>query len=487
MTHLAVQVIFLVALVLPQTTQSAETGAQSSCSTKFCSQACLWRGSCKSGGNINEQLCSAHGGVWCGSQMPSTKPPPGGSTMTVHIINSKGECGESTFPTAWKASALKWVASQHLKAQVGLCSEAGYTEYSGKQQKLGSTGAPKAVEVDIYTKPEHKTSGLHFEAFRYPGGRYGKQTLKSWGSPLYTNWHGMRPFIVHSEHQKDVWYSNDKDFVREIPKFSKTDYFVMRWCGWLKSDNAGLWQFRTNSDDGSRLYIDNKLIVDNDGLHGMTAKQGLANLKRGWHKLVIVFFEKNGGAGLQVSVGVPQGKSGGRRHWQKLTAAMTKPGKDALMAGSEPVKPGKAPADNAAAAGDHLWFYTINKQLHRCGQVDAATRMPADMFRRGSKSNRYLKYYISYTQRYYRVPGCRGCKLRQGTCAQHGYTHTAANHGPEAEGKPRGKAASWPLRNQKLYFCRSKRTCQRHGTCALCDKAHNQPAFVQFSYKNGGH
>lgn len=260
--------------------------------------------------------------------------------------------------------------------------------------------------------------------------------------------------------------------MREIPNFRKTDYFIMRWSGWLKSESSGLWQFRTNSDDGSQLYIDNKLVVDNDGLHGMQAKGGTANLRKGWHKMVITFFEKNGGAGMEVSVAPPQGQGQAGRQWMRLTAAMTKPGNDVLKAG-------KAPSGDSSsgdgAGGNHLYFYTINPVEHRCGQVDAATRMPSDMFRKGTRLNRYLKSYIRATERYYSVPHCTNCKVRQGTCVQHGYTQTDPS-------KP-GMNANWPLtKRRQSYYCRF---CRWRKTCGLCDTEHNQPAYVTFYYQTG--
>ena len=42
---------------------------------------------------------------------------------------------------------------------------------------------------------------------------------------------------------------------------------VMVFDGQVYIDQAGEWWFGTISDDGSLLYIDNELLVDNDGLH----------------------------------------------------------------------------------------------------------------------------------------------------------------------------------------------------------------------------
>merc|ERR1711935_1148887 len=85
------------------------------------------------------------------------------------------------------------------------------------------------------------------------------------------------------------------------------------------AEDKATYGFRTTSDDGSRLYINGKRVVDNDGKHGMRTREGKIALNKGRHSLVITFFEDGGGAGLQVSV---KGKYGG---WGRLAAEMTRP------------------------------------------------------------------------------------------------------------------------------------------------------------------
>jgi len=71
----------------------------------------------------------------------------------------------------------------------------------------------------------------------------------------------------------------------------------------------GVYTFTTNSDDGSRLYIGDELVVDNDGLHGMVLRGGTIPLSFGWHQIRIEFFENGGGAGLIATIqgpGFPQ-------------------------------------------------------------------------------------------------------------------------------------------------------------------------------------
>ncbi|HEX8547155.1 MAG TPA: T9SS type A sorting domain-containing protein, partial [Cytophagaceae bacterium] len=60
------------------------------------------------------------------------------------------------------------------------------------------------------------------------------------------------------------------------------------------------YNFFTNSDDGSKLFIGSTLVVDNDGLHGDQQKSGTIGLKKGLHTIKVTFFERNGGEVLNV-------------------------------------------------------------------------------------------------------------------------------------------------------------------------------------------
>jgi alpha-L-fucosidase len=74
----------------------------------------------------------------------------------------------------------------------------------------------------------------------------------------------------------------------------------MMWNGYLQIPQTGGYQFWTESDDGSVLYIDSEIVVDNDGDHGMEEKSGLAYLQQGWHKFKLVYFNSAGAGDLKV-------------------------------------------------------------------------------------------------------------------------------------------------------------------------------------------
>src|SRR5882672_2950062 len=86
------------------------------------------------------------------------------------------------------------------------------------------------------------------------------------------------------------------------------DNFYARWTGVLRVEKPGKIAFYTESDDGSRLLIDGKMVVDNGGVHSMSEKGGPADLTAGDHEVKIEFFQGGGEAGVRVSWQPPGGK-----------------------------------------------------------------------------------------------------------------------------------------------------------------------------------
>ena len=84
----------------------------------------------------------------------------------------------------------------------------------------------------------------------------------------------------------------------------KDDVAAVFWS-FIDIPEAGEWKFATNSDDGSKLYIDGELVVDNDGLHGTRERDGKVALDAGQHKIRVEFFERGGWSSIQVKYGGP--------------------------------------------------------------------------------------------------------------------------------------------------------------------------------------
>ncbi|WP_426039333.1 alkaline phosphatase family protein [Brevundimonas sp. DC300-4] len=61
---------------------------------------------------------------------------------------------------------------------------------------------------------------------------------------------------------------------------------------------AGSYGFSLASDDGSKLYIDGKTVVDNDGDHGVITAAGRIDLQPGKHAIRVEYFNGGGGSWL---------------------------------------------------------------------------------------------------------------------------------------------------------------------------------------------
>ena len=84
-------------------------------------------------------------------------------------------------------------------------------------------------------------------------------------------------------------------------QFGLEDNFVTHALANLTAPADGSYTFRLTSDDGSKLYLDDNLVVDHDGLHGAEPKDGTVNLTAGVHALRIEHFEAGGGQELRLS------------------------------------------------------------------------------------------------------------------------------------------------------------------------------------------
>lgn len=70
-----------------------------------------------------------------------------------------------------------------------------------------------------------------------------------------------------------------------------------QWVGQIRITNGGSYQFGTASDDGSRLFVDGVLVVNNDGGKGVTDSSGFITLSAGLHDIRIDNVNGSGGTG----------------------------------------------------------------------------------------------------------------------------------------------------------------------------------------------
>ncbi|MGW5037697.1 ricin-type beta-trefoil lectin domain protein [Streptomyces parvulus] len=83
--------------------------------------------------------------------------------------------------------------------------------------------------------------------------------------------------------------------------FGLESNFVTHVLGNLHAPGAGSYTLRLTSDDGSRLWIDDRLVIDHGGLHGPESKDATVELTAGPHALRVEHFERGGGEQLTLA------------------------------------------------------------------------------------------------------------------------------------------------------------------------------------------
>jgi hypothetical protein len=85
----------------------------------------------------------------------------------------------------------------------------------------------------------------------------------------------------------------------------RSDNFGFRYEGYIEITTQGLYTFYSNSDDGSRIYIDQRIVVDNDGIHPLQEVSGAVFLSPGYHRITVDYFDKDGSEGLAIGYSGP--------------------------------------------------------------------------------------------------------------------------------------------------------------------------------------
>ena len=139
----------------------------------------------------------------------------------------------------------------------GACVPAGDVSFGTKDK------TDVSIEGRIYFLPEDTEKLPDFRA------------LKSQGS-IYT----------------DKWDVPAREFTAGFPGVTnRFEWFAIDYNGSIYVPAAGTYAFRLNSDDGSKLYLDGKVVVDNDGQHGMSDTSGSVQLAKGDHAFRLSYFQ----------------------------------------------------------------------------------------------------------------------------------------------------------------------------------------------------
>jgi hypothetical protein len=107
----------------------------------------------------------------------------------------------------------------------------------------------------------------------------------------------------------EAWPTIDRNFQGGRPdERLGGDDFSMTFDAYLMVETAGVYRFELDSDDGSRLYVNGELLINNWGHHGMTPRSASVKLDPGPNRLHVDYYELDGWAGVRLRYAPPGGE-----------------------------------------------------------------------------------------------------------------------------------------------------------------------------------
>jgi mono/diheme cytochrome c family protein len=82
----------------------------------------------------------------------------------------------------------------------------------------------------------------------------------------------------------------------------RNDQFALRFTAFVHIPKDGKYRFHLGSDDGSRMSVAGKEVVNVGGVHPHQTKTGEIELKMGAHQVVVEYFEAGGDESLKVEI-----------------------------------------------------------------------------------------------------------------------------------------------------------------------------------------
>lgn len=79
-------------------------------------------------------------------------------------------------------------------------------------------------------------------------------------------------------------------------------YLPPNFNGYFYAPETKIYTFALSSDDGSRFYLGNQLLIDHDGYHGPTTEYGQIALSKGYYPIHLGYFDSGGGNSLNLKL-----------------------------------------------------------------------------------------------------------------------------------------------------------------------------------------
>ena len=158
-------------------------------------------------------------------------------------------------------------------------------------EKIGDEMLKVQVKIPGQSKRDVATSELFVEGEKAPTPAPSPLPTPNTSHGLnYRYYEGEWTRLPDFSKQKVVKEGLAQNF--DLSVRQREYHFGVIYYGSIQIDEGGDYMFYTKSDDGSKLYLDGKLVVNNDGLHAAKERGGKVNLQAGRHTIEVRFFER---------------------------------------------------------------------------------------------------------------------------------------------------------------------------------------------------
>ena len=142
--------------------------------------------------------------------------------------------------------------------------------------------SPDGIIVPGFTFTNSALFGLHADYFS--GTKFETLRYSTIDSTVNFSW-GVTPPAV----------------LQAAPGQPDADYFSIRWNGQIRSVYSEIYNIRTTSDDGVRLWVGGRPVIDNWTDHGSTEDVGQFRMDAGvWYAIVLEYYHKTGAAQIEL-------------------------------------------------------------------------------------------------------------------------------------------------------------------------------------------
>lgn len=274
-------------------------------------------------------LVTVEVGAFAPVPQPKTTRPGGGAPalrsndsrivsrpLSRHLSNREAETAEPTLvpPPSVEPSESETPVAATVDA---IAAPSRVNEALGKEP---DAGAPVAVEGSSGTGPGSRGGpggrgagpgggGVPLVSRKFPFGGDTRAAFK--GVACFIRPGVLRIADVHGCAPMAIFYTNTFNVLERqqgagFPGITdRSSWFMIEYTGGFTVAEDGTYGFRLHSDDGSYLFIDGTMVIENDGKHQPTSRSGTIPLLAGLHQLRLLYAQTTDRMALQLFVRVP--------------------------------------------------------------------------------------------------------------------------------------------------------------------------------------